>query len=428
MLILIDPGDVGLQNLGDVAMLQTALDRLLALWPFSDLFVLTSDAISLARHCPGARPVSDEARRSWLSEQLFLGRLHGRLPAPMRRAIGGATRFLRRVWPGVVEARIHLRIRPGSREARELDEFLGVLRRAQLIVTAGQGTINDTFEAHARLVLSTVESAESLHKPTAMFGQGIGPVTSPGLARQAARVLKRVDLVTLREKRLGPALLGRFGVDPAHVRVTGDDAVEMAFALRSDRLGANLGLNLRTGRRSGIDRSMIDPLRGALTAFTRARNAGIVALPIAVDPEHGDMQAIGEALGPEALATAMRSTVESPREAICATAGCRIVVTAAYHAAVFALSQGISALCLAGSEYYLDKFLGLRDLFGEGCRVLSLKGPEGSEAFPALLQESWDRADVLRVPLLEAAERQVQSSREAYEHLGRLLVRNGRAA
>jgi polysaccharide pyruvyl transferase WcaK-like protein len=260
-----------------------------------------------------------------------------------------------------------------------------------------------------------------------MFGQGIGPLTSPELARQAARVLKKVDLLMLREKRLGPNLLGRFGVDPAHVRVTGDDAVEMAYAHRPDRLGTNLGLNLRTGRRSGIDRAMIGHLRGALTAFARARTAGVVALPIALNPDHGDMEAIGEALGPEALAAARRSAVESPRAAICAASGCRIVVTAAYHAAVFALAQGVSALCLASSEYYLEKFQGLRDLFGEGCRVLSMNGPETAASLPDLLQESWERAEALRMSLLKAAELQIRSSHEAYEHLG-LLIRKGRAA
>ncbi len=428
MLILIDPGDVGLQNLGDVAMLQTALDRLLALWPFSDLFVLTSDAIALARYCPGARPVSDEARRSWLAEQLVLGRVHGHLPAPWRRVIGGATRFLRRMWPGLLEARIRLRAGAGSREVRELGEFLGVLRRADLVVTSGQGTVNDTFSGHARVVLDTLESAEDLHKPTVMLGQGIGPVTSPELERQAARVLKRVDLLTLRERRVGPALLERLGVDPEHVCVTGDDTVEMAFALRPDRLGASLGLNLRTGRRSGIDFPMIGHLRGALTAFARARSAGVVALPISMDPEHGDMEAIGEALGPRTLAAAGRCAVESPRTAICAASGCRIVVTAAYHAAVFALSQGVSALCLASSDYYREKFLGLRDLFGEGCRVLSLDEPPGLQSFPALLQETWDGADAFRPALLEAAENQVRSSREACRRLAMLLDGRKRAA
>ena len=189
-----------------------------------------------------------------------------------------------------------------------------------------------------------------------------------------------------------------------------------------------LGLNLRTGRRSGIDRAMIGHLRGALTAFARARGVGIVPVPIALDPEHGDMEAIGEALGSEALAAARRSAVESPRAAICATSGCRIVVTAAYHAAVFALSQGVSALCLASSDYYREKFLGLRDLFGEGCEVLSLEEPSAVDSLPGMLQETWGSADARRAALLEAAERQIRSSREAYRRLGDLLPRKGRAA
>ena len=43
---------------------------------------------------------------------------------------------------------------------------------------------------------------------------------------------------------------------------------------------------------------------------------------------------------------------------------CRAVVTGSYHAAVFALAQGIPAVGLTGSAYYDAKFAGLADQFG----------------------------------------------------------------
>ena len=38
---------------------------------------------------------------------------------------------------------------------------------------------------------------------------------------------------------------------------------------------------------------------------------------------------------------------------------CRLVIVGSYHAAVFALAQGVSAIGLAGNAYYLQKFEGL---------------------------------------------------------------------
>ena len=42
------------QNMGDVAMLQVAVARLLDLWPDACIEVLTDSPANLARYCPGA--------------------------------------------------------------------------------------------------------------------------------------------------------------------------------------------------------------------------------------------------------------------------------------------------------------------------------------------------------------------------------------
>ena len=51
-------------------------------------------------------------------------------------------------------------------------------------------------------------------------------------------------------------------------------------------------------------------------------------------------------------------------------------MTGAYHAAVFALAQGIPVVCLSNSPYYLAKFQGLEDLFGVGCTIVTLSEPD----------------------------------------------------
>ena len=53
----------------------------------------------------------------------------------------------------------------------------------------------------------------------------------------------------------------------------------------------------------------------------------------------------------------------SPEAVMKNVSACRMVVTGSYHAAVFALSQGIPALTISKSAYYDSKFNGLGDMF-----------------------------------------------------------------
>jgi colanic acid/amylovoran biosynthesis protein len=93
---------------------------------------------------------------------------------------------------------------------------------------------------------------------------------------------------------------------------------------------------------------------------------------------------------------------------------CRIVVTGAYHAAVFALAQGIPAVCLARSPFFVDKFLGLADQFGAGCEVLLLDDADLPKRLASAMERAWASAEQIRPVLLEAAARQIEISRAAY--------------
>ena len=53
----LNTGAAEYQNMGDVAMLQVAVARLLSLWPDARIEVLTDSPSNLSRYCPGARPL-----------------------------------------------------------------------------------------------------------------------------------------------------------------------------------------------------------------------------------------------------------------------------------------------------------------------------------------------------------------------------------
>ena len=90
----------------------------------------------------------------------------------------------------------------------------------------------------------------------------------------------------------------------------------------------------------------------------------MLALPISVSGvvESAPDTAVAEELisGPWASGLGEEEPCD-PRAIIKRIGRCRVVVTGSYHVAVFALSQGIPAICLANSEYYEIKFRGLAD-------------------------------------------------------------------
>jgi polysaccharide pyruvyl transferase WcaK-like protein len=96
-------------------------------------------------------------------------------------------------------------------------------------------------------------------------------------------------------------------------------------------------------------------------------------------------------------------------------------VTGAYHAAIFALAQGIPVVCLSNSPYYLAKFQGLQDLFGVGCAIVTLSEPNLQHRLTAAIEETWNAADAVRSPLLQSALHQIKAGRIAYQYVGDML-------
>ena len=103
------------------------------------------------------------------------------------------------------------------------------------------------------------------------------------------------------------------------------------------------------------------------------------------------------------------------------TARCRVVVTGAYHAAVFALAQGIPVVCLSNSPYYQTKFEGLEDLFGRGCAIVGLSDPDLRGRLTIAIERAWDSAEAVRSPLLQSARSQIERSQTAYQRVKTLL-------
>lgn len=423
--IVLDPGTVDCTNLGDVAMLQVAIARLAALWPSATIHVFTGDAAALARHCPGVCPVSEGARGEWFADRFFLGRVHRFLPQGASRRLVATKAAVRRRHPALMDSAMRLRTKLHRTGREEMRAFLDVMDRADLIALAGQHALADPFRARARMILEMLEGAVWRGIPTAMFSQAVGPLTDREVRARAREVLPRVGLITVREARTSVPLLEELGVSRSRMLMTGDDAIALAFPAGATASREALGVNLRITPVAGADPSTIDRVRRPLLAFARARDVPLVPLPAAHHAVAADARVLRELLAEYDETSDGGLTIDTTGALIAAVGRCRIVVSGAYHVAVFALAQGIPVVALARSEYYRSKYVGLEDLFGAGCDTVRLDDREFETHLREAMERAWTHADALRPRLLEAAERQVRASEAAYARFATMVNAGG---
>jgi len=412
----LNAGSAEYQNMGDVAMLQVAVARLSNLGPDTEIMVLTDSRYNLARYCPGAMALPRAGCSCWVGDRILLGRYHKFLPRKASIRLSAWKRAVRLRWPALLAFLIRLRLglRDGNHRRGDFEVFLESLKRTDLLVVCGSGGFADSCQDWNLLILATMEEAIRHGIPVVMFGQGIGPLSDPSVLSRAREVLPKVTLITLRGSRGGVQLLESIGVDPAKVVTTGDETIELAHAARAKEPGKAVGINLRVASYAGVQTEAIEQVGPVLQEFARRYKVPIVPVPIAFHECANDHQTIRRLLTGFDAESNCGPFLDTPLELMKQVARCRILVTGAYHAAVFALAQGIPVVCLANSDYYLSKFQGLEDLFGVGCTTVMLSGSDLPGRLSTAIESAWKSAEVVRAPLLQSALRQVESSREAY--------------
>jgi polysaccharide pyruvyl transferase WcaK-like protein len=381
--ILVVPGSYELLNLGDVAMLQTAISRLEEIWPSPSVDVITSSPARLSAYLPsGVRPLDAEGQRRWSHTR---GRAEVEEPA-----------------------------------AREFGE---ALRVADLVLVAGRGGMTDVIEDDTLAILDILAAANHRGTATAMVSQGFGPLESPHLRARAIEVLPHVDLVAVRDAQRSAPLARALGVGGDRLLVAGDDAFE---AVRRHRptpgpVATQLGVNVRIAHYSGLEDGALEVVGRAVREFTLSRGAEPLPIPISNYGHESDLARTAALLGRPAGAFAGAST---PAEAVEIAARCRALVSVSYHAALFALAQGVPTVCVAGSPYYRDKLAGLADQFGAGCEVIGLDEPALRDRLGEAMIAAWEAGPDVRGALVQAAERQAQRSASAYARLHDLVERS----
>ncbi|WP_374967951.1 polysaccharide pyruvyl transferase family protein [Terrabacter sp. BE26] len=408
MRVLVDQSGYDLLNMGDVAMLQACVAQLRRLWPHADIAVICHDAERLAEYCPGATPVP-----------AGLGR-PGAMPGTLQRVRLGAGQVHKMTRPYIATGRAW------SRPARRPRSLTAAVRWADVVVASGGGYLSDTWWWHGFGVLSMLDLAQRLGKPTAMFGQGLGPLTHPVLRRQARRVLPRLHVLGLREGVTGPPLAEALGVPADRVEVTGDDVMglvgdDMTGVAGEPTSTPALGVNARVSGYAGVDKAVAGVVGEALAKVVAEKGAAVIALPVSRYERDADLWNI-LALWPGPLpAGSVVQDLRTPSALGAAAAGCRSVVTGSYHGAVYALAAGVPTICLTNSEYFNAKFAGIEALFPAAAQVVPLTGGDLEQRLAEAVDRSWDVDQETRQATRQLARRQARASVALYERFAELV-------
>jgi colanic acid/amylovoran biosynthesis protein len=407
--LLIEPGSHAMLNLGDIAMVQVCVDRLRALWPDASIGVVTKAPDRLAQHCPGVEAVPALGQHEWFERPWDGGAYSPLLGASRRARFARLAKRLGDASSRVARAAVRAELLAREPASPDLRTFVGWLLTADGVVVAGRGGTTDAFLEDGVEVLKLIHTASALGIPTAMFGQGLGPIEDEALRALAAEVLPQVDVLAVRERRSAIPLLEGLGVSREQVTVTGDDALELAYRLRTNGVPRDaIGVGLRLSPYSGLTVALAQTVGGVLQDAAARLGTELRPLPISLYPHEADSDSLRHVLD-----GAGRELATSP-EAIAQAGDCRVVVAGSYHAAVFALGQGVPVVGLSATRYYDGKLEGLAELFPGGCRVVSTAGPDFGARLSAAVDEAWKLDDRLEPELLAAAARQIAAGQDAY--------------
>ena len=197
----------------------------------------------------------------------------------------------------------------------------------------------------------------------------------------------------------------------------------MAYKLRRQEMGRCIGVNIRASEYSGVGETravyFVSPSSWQ-RSFARL-------LPRSHSEAAGEADAdtIQQVVSGCEDKADLSHNLNSPADVINRIQQCRLVITGSYHAAVFALSSGVAAVCLAKSGYYVDKFQGLADMFGEGCEVVLLDKPDMPNRLRAAVLKCWHSAAQSKPLLLQQAVRQINMGHQAYAKIRELVDARG---
>ena len=395
-------------NWGDASMLEVTFLRLNRLFPDAAITLLNHnpDALNQRYGCRANGAIAE--RNTWLNHRSLWSRVGRR----GHLIVDHLHTWQPQLWEGI--SRMKMRIL--GYDVTQYNKLLRLFDQANLLVLSGGGFIADPFGS-ADQAFSLIQLARIRNVPVFMFGQGIGPITDARLRRRAQYILPHVEQIALREKPSSLPVLRQLGIPREKIVITGDDAVALAYREHPKVLGDAIGVNLRVASYSKVEEKILGRVAIALQEVNDLLQAPLLPVPIAFEGRPADTESIQHILARCGVESDGGSSLDCVQSVIRQVAKCRVVLTGSYHAGVFALSQGIPVVALSQSMYYDNKFGGLADQFGRGCKILRTDSDNFETVLPQAIRDAWKQAESLRPVLLKSAQKQIQNADAAYRKM-----------
>ncbi len=372
--------------------------------------MITVNNEKLAELFPRAHPIGIVGRHQWNSEWNLFGGFHKLLPKALEPALKNVEDAIKFNFYKLSKKRILSKMRSKSQSVEKIQAYLYEVESADYVIATGGGFLTDAFAEHAYRIMTTLMLAQTLGKKTAMFGQGLGPITDKKTINIAKKVFPNLRLIGLREGVNSLKLANELGASSSRIVVTGDDAIEMAYSNLPEKLGSAIGINLRVASYSDVNEQLLNNVRRVLHKLSESYQAQLIPVPISGHDEDSDFKTISKLIGKDIDETDFSSS----EMVIQHVSQCRVVVTGSYHAAVYALSQGISVVVLIGSKYYQHKFAGLSNQFNSGCILVDTTTTNFESVLEEAIKQTWNDSPVNRDLLLSQAMTQIDLSRDCY--------------
>ncbi len=426
MRILLDQAVHDHRNKGNNSLLEVPLARLRRRWPEASLEVLSISPHFCKVYLPGTTPISPY---DLLEKGKRLEAAHRFVPRPVWQLLFEARERLRQAKGSNADTTAHSP-KPHHEQAETTSESpmppkdapipvavrYGRIADYDLYMPTGGGYMCDFDQRFLYSMFDRLEAAVAHGVTAVMVGQGIGPIEDPNLRARASQVLPLLDYILIREERVARPLLELLNVPPEKAIMTGDDAIELAYAARKSSLGTGIGLSLRIAAYTQVDNAHINAIRPIIRQAAQNHDAELVAAPI--DVNEADLRYIEAIMAGYPRRSSSWMKFESTTHLINRISRCRIMIAGTFHGAVFALGQGIPVIALAKSVEYQNKLTGLTTEFGqEGCQVIHLHEADMPQKLAHAIETAWLAADQLRPHLLQQAKRQIDLSLAAYEKI-----------
>ncbi len=469
MNLLLIPSTLTYSNVGDLAMLVVAIKRFEALLPHCTLNVITEDPRTVSSISPRAVPCvvnpkkpADRAEQWLRSVRRALGPVELAAPRAVHRAIQAASCFRRNY---AATERIHHFLRrcdgvvfsgggfltdafSGScMAAITLMERAVSLEKPLFLMGQGVGPFSSAALRDRLLaVLKYVKKAylrEPIESSILLFESGVDRSEYGVTGDDAIEIVRaRGEKVPKREAvGINLRLAGYSGVGVREVRrlthVLGRAGKELGLRWRpipivvggvhDDYRGAGLiaAYSEAASRPHMVFEAISDwrgkPGRCLLCRFEES----VYSCPFSSMSRGGSSSMVrrseraGQTKVPSTCCTS--SGLGRPGGilghldlAIEAAGGCRVVLAGSYHAAVFALSQGVPVVAVHASDYYQVKFTGLAAMFPGGLSLVDLRLNDAEERLCSSLNRAWVFQPSLARRLETRATSQVASSWRAY--------------